>query len=64
VAAWLGTYELLLHETVRYVVIGDRKEVIQSPGPDALAAAATQVVLHMDFDEPWIGHHLKEGPDA
>jgi hypothetical protein len=50
VAAWLGTYELLINET-RYLV-GSRWEV----NPSVLAQAATAVLARMDFDVPWIGN--------
>jgi hypothetical protein len=50
VTAWLGTYELLVSDTIRVIDIGGRREVVQVPGPDALAHAATTLVSMMDLE--------------
>ena len=64
VSVWLGTYELLLNDTIRFVVIGDRREVIQTPSPDVLAAAATAILGMLDFDQPvFTGHGHNMGED-
>jgi hypothetical protein len=57
VAAWLGTYELLVEETKHLV------GTIWDVGPSTLADAATAVLQRMDFEEPWIGRvmSIKEG---